>query len=90
MNDFTIKRETGYATGADIDEIISQVAPAIQGYDPDLQLIACLSICFIMMNPHIEFETLQLGVAGASGWIADFVARHANLDFVPLKPEQMN
>lgn len=90
MEDTTLIRETGFATGAEINSIISKIAPVISGYPPDHQLIACLSICFIMMNPHLDFATLQQGVGGASNWISDFIEQTSGLETQALFPGKPN
>lgn len=90
MSNLEVVNSQGFATGADIEEIIEAVAPVLSEYPPDHQLIACLTICLIMLNPTMEFEVLQRGVNGAADWISKFVVANAGVDWAEVPSTKMN
>lgn len=66
--------ESSFATGADIDAVLSAVEPTFRQFPPDHVLLACLYTCFVIMHPSIDLDEVIAGVDGASTWIANYIA----------------
>jgi hypothetical protein len=62
-----------YASSAELAEAIEKLEPIITDMDPNILIMACLSICLIILKPNIDFDGLQDGIAGASKWMAEHV-----------------
>lgn len=65
--------QESYATGEEINEIISNIEPALYDVNRGHAIIALLSLSLILMNPMVSEEDLHRGVKETSQFMCLFL-----------------
>lgn len=67
-------RHTG-ASFEDVNDVIRKLAPVLNGIDPDLILISCLSIVFLLQRPDIHPEVISDGIRQVSEFVTLYLSK---------------
>lgn len=78
-----------FVQGSKVKRLVTRIKAVCQGEDPELVLMACLSLILVIQHPDISVEDLQKGVMGTSEWVALFLQSLEEGD-EELEPSQIN